>query len=79
MLKINQNLVPREVLQTFKFSVVKKEKWSVILSWCIAITIVFCIFGFEAVASGLDDISKNRLKCSDVPGISLLFKYITTL
>ena len=30
---------------------------------------IFCIFCFEAVARGLDDVSKNRLKVGDVRGI----------
>ena len=30
---------------------------------------IFCIVCFEAVAHELDDISNNRLKCADVPGI----------
>ena len=39
------------------------------ISWCVDITI-YCI---EAVARGLDDVSNNRLKCADIPGIKLLF------
>ena len=30
---------------------------------------IFCIVSLEAVAHELDDISNNRLKCADVPGI----------
>ena len=30
---------------------------------------IFCIVFLEAVAHELDDISNNRLKCADVPGI----------
>ena len=30
---------------------------------------IFCIVSIEAVAHELDDISNNRLKCADVPGI----------
>ena len=83
MLKINQNLVPREVRKLL-FSVVKNRLERKMEHYALLVhhhyNLVFCIFGFEAVASGLDDISKNRLKCSDVPGIiSLLCKYITTL
>ena len=29
----------------------------------------FCIVCFEEVVQGLNDISDNRLKCADVPGI----------
>ena len=42
------------------------------ISWCVDITI-YCIVCFEAVARGLDDVSNNRLKCADIPGIKLLF------
>ena len=30
---------------------------------------IFCIVSLEAVTHELDDISNNRLKCADVPGI----------
>ena len=30
---------------------------------------IFCIVSLEEVAHELDDISNNRLKCADVPGI----------
>ena len=30
---------------------------------------IFCIVSLEAVAHELDDISNNRLKCANVPGI----------
>ena len=30
---------------------------------------IFCTVSLEAVAHELDDISNNRLKCADVPGI----------
>ena len=44
------------------------------LSWCVAIKI-FCIVSCEAVACGLDDVSNNRLRHADVPGIRLPFSY----
>ena len=81
MLKINQNLVPREVRKLL-FSVVKyrlerkMERYALLVHHHYNSILHFC---FATVASGLDDNSKNRLKCADVPGISLLFKYITTL
>ena len=40
----------------------------------VAIT-VFCIFCFEVVARGLNDVSNNRLKVEDVRGIRLPFNY----
>ena len=40
----------------------------------MAITI-FCIVYFEAVVRGLDDVSNNRTKCADVPGIRPPFNY----
>ena len=40
----------------------------------VAITI-FCIVCFEAVVRGLDDVSNNRTKCADVPGIRPPFNY----
>ena len=42
------------------------------ISWCVTITI-YCIVCFEAVVRGLDDVSNNRLKCTDIPGVELLF------
>ena len=44
------------------------------LFWCVAIAI-FCILSFEAVPRGLDNVSNNRLKCADFPGIGLLFNH----
>ena len=35
----------------------------------------FCLVCFEAVARELDDVSNNRLKWADVPGIRLPFNY----
>ena len=42
------------------------------LFWCVVITI-FYIVCFEGVACGPDDVSNNRLKCAQVPGIRLPF------
>ena len=36
---------------------------------------IFCIVCFVAVACGLDDVSNNRLRCADVPGIRPPFSY----
>lgn len=40
----------------------------IVLSLRVAITILFCIVYFEAVAPGLNDVSNNRLKYADVSG-----------
>ena len=36
---------------------------------------IFCIVSLEEVAHELDDISSNRLKCADIPGILFPFNY----
>ena len=41
----------------------------IVLSWYVVLTI-FCIVCLEEVARGLDDVSNNRLKCEDVPGMT---------
>ena len=42
------------------------------LPWCVTIKIFYTAC-FEVVAHGLDNISSNQLKCSDVLGIRLPF------
>ena len=49
------------------YSVLSRENSIVVIT-------LFCFFCFEAVARGLDDISKNRLKSEDVPLFSLALK-----
>ena len=44
-----------------------------LISWYIAKTIFCRIVCFEEVACGLNDISNNRLKFADEPGIRLLY------
>ena len=60
-LEINRKLVFGEVRKLFS-RVVKREKWDIMLSWCVAITI-FCIVCFETVAHGIDSLSNNRFDC----------------
>ena len=62
------------VVSELLFRVVNREYWDIVLYWCVEIT-TFCIVRFEEVARGLDDVSKNRLKCADVPGIRLPFNH----
>ena len=40
-----------------------------------ATIITFCTVSFETVASGLGDVSNNRLKCAYVSGNTLPFNY----
>ena len=36
---------------------------------------IFSIVCFEADTHGLDEVSKNRLKCEEISGISLTFNH----
>ena len=65
---IKRKLISNEVSELL-FRVVNREYWDIVLYWCVDIV------RFEEVARGLDDVSKNRLKYADVPGIRLPFNH----
>ena len=63
MLEINRKLVSKTLIQCCR-----ERLMDIVLSWYVVLTI-FCIVCLEEVARGLDDVSNNRLKCEDVPGM----------
>ena len=56
------------------------EKFSISFNFNVNVNVnvaikIFCIVCFEAVACELDDVSNNRLRYADFPGIRVPFSY----